>query len=86
MAAAAEEGGEFVWRPETEIHLFHALQRFKPVGMHKHVRMCNVYRYLNEHARSPVPMEAIWERINAMYDLALLDALVRHNSSFAIWP
>lgn len=79
MAMTAGDG-DFVWRPDTEIHLFHALQRFKPVGMHKHVRMFNVHRYVNEHAREAVPMKVIWDRVNAMYDLALLDALVRSAS------
>lgn len=66
-----------VWAPENEIHLFHAMQKYKPVGMHKHVRMFNIHRFVNEHAKAPISVEQIWERINDMYDIQLLDELVR---------
>ncbi|KCV68275.1 hypothetical protein, variant [Fonticula alba] len=37
----------FVWTPELEILLFRALKKYKPIGIHKHIRMFAIHHYLS---------------------------------------
>ncbi|TPX65559.1 hypothetical protein SpCBS45565_g05069 [Spizellomyces sp. 'palustris'] len=76
-ASNAEPGEELPvqWTPELEIVLFHALARFRPVGVHKHFRMLSVQRYFNKETGLDLTVNQLWAHLSNYYDLDALDAM-----------
>ncbi|KAJ3014284.1 hypothetical protein HKX48_005236 [Thoreauomyces humboldtii] len=65
----------FAWTPEIETHLFDAVIKFRPLGVHKHFRIVSVQRHLRSHTGNLVPVPELWAHLSHYYDLAALDAM-----------
>ena len=65
-----------MWNVENEIVLFHGMELYKPVGIHKHIRMYNLFQYFNKHASQPVATcQELWDKVHELYNLSVLDEM-----------
>ncbi|KAI9141941.1 chromatin modification-related protein EAF7-domain-containing protein [Paraphysoderma sedebokerense] len=69
-----DEDAAIEWTPKMEIVFFTAICRYRPIGIHKHFRMINIYRYFNKHSRVKVTMKHLWDRLHCLYDLEKIEA------------
>ncbi|KAI8905757.1 chromatin modification-related protein EAF7-domain-containing protein [Powellomyces hirtus] len=63
------------WTPEQEIALFHALTKFRPVGVHKHFRMLSVQRFVAASTGVSFTIAQLWAHLATFYELDALDAM-----------
>lgn len=76
------------WTTAQETALFKALIRYKPTGIHKHFHMLCISSFLRSHGHTLLPppngqhqerlvshtrIAGIWEKLNALFDLEILD-------------
>ncbi|KAJ1973166.1 hypothetical protein H4R35_004255 [Dimargaris xerosporica] len=61
------------WTPQREIALYQAMVGKRPVGLHKHFRMVAIYHQFLNSGVEPCTTQDIWEKLNEMFDLQILD-------------
>ena len=59
-----------------EISLFRSIMRARPVGIHRHVHMLAIYSSIYRETGFKVPINDIWAKLGAMYDLDALEHAV----------
>ena len=58
---------------DAEVALFRAICRYKPVGIHKHFRMYNLVKFLNQSSETQFSYESIQTELEKYYDLKGLE-------------
>ncbi|KAL0115212.1 hypothetical protein PUN28_010667 [Cardiocondyla obscurior] len=64
---------EVEWNVENEIQLFFAMNKHKPVGINKYFHMVCIWEKFRNAIRKDVPLKAIWDHLESMYDIIALD-------------
>lgn len=62
---------------EGEIVFFRSLMRARPVGIHRHFHAMVIRNAIQRDTGRWVPMDEIWTKLRACYDLELLESIVR---------
>ncbi|KAH8321463.1 hypothetical protein KR074_005508 [Drosophila pseudoananassae] len=63
------------WSAEEEVHLFHAMEGLRPVGINKHFYMSCIAQRFSKALNREVPSDMIWRHLETMYKLKELDHL-----------
>ncbi|KAJ2323074.1 hypothetical protein GGI00_005730 [Coemansia sp. RSA 2681] len=75
MATAANSSSG-AWTPEAELALFMAMVGLRPVGIHRHFRLVNIYmRVLGRIGGAGLSMSDLKHRLDQLYDIKLLDEI-----------
>ncbi|KAI9089605.1 chromatin modification-related protein EAF7-domain-containing protein [Phlyctochytrium arcticum] len=69
------DGPPLAWNAELEVVFFHALARFRPVGVHKHFRMLSAQRFFTRQTGLEISINQLWAHLANYYDLRALDAM-----------
>ncbi|KAJ2764860.1 hypothetical protein IWQ56_004328, partial [Coemansia nantahalensis] len=65
MAAASA-----TWTPEAELALFQSMVGLRPIGIHKHFRMLNIYTRLQHRlGKTDISLNDMKSHIAALFDL-----------------
>jgi hypothetical protein len=59
--------------PEGELALLTALIQFRPVGLSRHWAMMAILKNVQARLRCAVTSDSIWRKLEALYDLSLLE-------------
>ncbi|KAJ2768502.1 hypothetical protein IWQ57_003508 [Coemansia nantahalensis] len=71
MAAASA-----TWTPEAELALFQSMVGLRPIGIHKHFRMLNIYTRLQHRlGKTDISLNDMKSHIAALFDLRVLDEI-----------
>eukprot|EP00055_Hartaetosiga_balthica_P002744 m.5128 g.5128 ORF g.5128 m.5128 type:complete len:107 (+) comp2339_c0_seq1:92-412(+) len=62
------------WPSDLELCLFHGIQQYRPIGVHRHVNMVMIYLMLRR-LRPAITVEEIWEHLETIYDLESLNEM-----------
>ena len=82
MAMKDEEPSEpFLDTLEGEMAFFRSLMRARPVGIHRHFHAMVIRNAIHRDTGRWVPMDEIWAKLRACYDLDLLENIVRMSFS-----
>eukprot|EP00128_Syssomonas_multiformis_P018444 Colp12_sorted_trinity150504_noHs@16070 len=73
VGSVVENSTALEWTPDMEIHLFDALLKYKPVGIHKHALMVGILRHLNSKLEAELTAEQVWAHLETLYNLRALD-------------
>lgn len=73
---AAAAPPHFLNSVEGEIALFRALAQARPVGKHKHFHVLTILQSIRQETGRNVTDQALWEKLQSLYDLDYLDDLV----------
>ncbi|KAJ2162714.1 hypothetical protein GGF46_000439 [Coemansia sp. RSA 552] len=64
------------WTPEVELALYMSMVGLRPVGIHRHFRMINIYTRLQQRlGRSDIPLGEVKEYIDTLFNMPLLDEI-----------
>ncbi|KAI8325552.1 hypothetical protein GQ54DRAFT_203076 [Martensiomyces pterosporus] len=64
------------WTPQAELALYVSMVGLRPVGIHKHFRMVNIYtRLLSRLGDMDISPSDIWKRLEALFNMELLNEL-----------
>lgn len=66
-------GEKMDWDSDMEIQLFYAMVNHKPVGVNKHFQMLSISEKLSNSIAKGVSIKDIWDHLETMYNLKLLD-------------
>ena len=78
MAMSEEQTTDiFLDTLEGELAFFRSLMRARPVGIHRHFHAMVIRNAIQRDTGRWVPMEEIWRKLRACYDLDLLESIVR---------
>ncbi|OZJ01986.1 hypothetical protein BZG36_04893 [Bifiguratus adelaidae] len=72
--------GHSDWDTKTEIVLLRALARNKPVGVHKHFRMLNIYNTVNSLSSSYYTLSELRSQIAKYYDVDAMEEMEETSS------
>ncbi|KAJ2801150.1 hypothetical protein H4S07_005008 [Coemansia furcata] len=73
MSTAANSS---VWTPEVELALFMAMVGLRPVGIHRHFRLVNIYtRFVNRIGSTDLSLSDLKQHLDGLYDIKLLDEI-----------
>ncbi|KAJ2746780.1 hypothetical protein GGI20_001110 [Coemansia sp. BCRC 34301] len=76
MATAANDSTGSAWTPEVELALFTAMVGLRPVGIHRHFRLVNIYtRLLDRAGGADLSMSDLKRRLEQLYNIKLLDEI-----------
>ena len=73
----ARGNDEFLDTVEGEITFFRSLMRARPVGLHKHFHALSMRTAIHQDTGHYVTLDAIWRKLNDLYNLKALEDLVR---------
>ncbi|KAJ1933448.1 hypothetical protein FBU59_006027 [Linderina macrospora] len=80
MTNEATQTPTAMWTPEADLSLFISMIGLRPVGIHKHFRMVNIYTRLMERlSNTEVKPADVWKRLEALYDMELLEEMEDEN-------
>ncbi|CAG8569231.1 6841_t:CDS:10 [Diversispora eburnea] len=65
------------WDVKMEIEFFRSVMKHRPVGIHRHFHMVNVYRDFNANSKVKCTIPELWERFGSYFNLAKLEELDR---------
>lgn len=81
MAMKDEEtSNTFLDTLEGELAFFRSLMRARPVGIHRHFHAMVIRNAIQRDTGRWVPMDDIWGKLRACYDIDLLESIVRMSS------
>ncbi|KAJ1860939.1 hypothetical protein LPJ73_001179 [Coemansia sp. RSA 2703] len=67
---------ESAWTPEAELALFKSMVGLRPVGIHKHFRLVNIYtRFLNQIGGTDISINDVKGRLNSLFNMELLEEI-----------
>ncbi|KAJ2890928.1 hypothetical protein IWW38_003867 [Coemansia aciculifera] len=76
MATTVSDGNSSVWTPEVELALFLAMVGLRPVGIHRHFRLVNIYtRLLGRVEGTSLSMDDLKHRLDQLYNINMLDEI-----------
>ncbi|KAG5513951.1 hypothetical protein PMAC_000573 [Pneumocystis sp. 'macacae'] len=67
------------WTVDEEIALLRAVCKYRPIGIHKHFRIISIMQEMNSFM---IRSTDIWEKLRTLYNLELLDEIVRCSEHF----
>ncbi|CAG5114598.1 unnamed protein product [Candidula unifasciata] len=68
----ARDFSDFVWNPDMEVNLFHAMRGHKPVGVNKHFQMISIHDRLSSACKK-ITSDDVWNHLSTLYDLQALN-------------
>ncbi|KAJ2874299.1 hypothetical protein GGH93_002539 [Coemansia aciculifera] len=72
--ATASNGN--AWTPEVELALFMAMVGLRPVGIHRHFRLINIYtRLVNRIGNTDLSLSDLKHHLDRLYNIKLLDEI-----------
>ena len=77
LRSMARGNDEFLDTVEGEITFFRSLMRARPVGLHKHFHALSMRTAIHQDTGHYVTLDAIWRKLNDLYNLKALEDLVR---------
>ena len=77
LRSMARGNDEFLDTVEGEITFFRSLMRARPVGLHKHFHALSMRTAIHQDTGHYVTLDAIWKKLNDLYNLKALEDLVR---------
>ena len=78
LRSMARGNDEFLDTVEGEITFFRSLMRARPVGLHKHFHALSMRTAIHQDTGHYVTLDAIWKKLNDLYNLKALEDLVRY--------
>lgn len=73
----AQDSEDFLDTVDGEITFFRSLMRARPVGLHKHFHALSMRTAIHQDTGRYVTLDAIWDKLNGLYNLKALEDLVR---------
>ncbi|KAJ2787193.1 hypothetical protein GGI15_000913 [Coemansia interrupta] len=67
---------ESAWTPEAELALFKSMVGLRPVGIHRHFRLVNIYtRLLSQLGGTDISISHVKDRLDSLFNMELLEEI-----------
>ncbi|KAJ7288280.1 hypothetical protein C8J57DRAFT_1214468 [Mycena rebaudengoi] len=80
------ESLEFMATVDGEISFFRGIMRARPVGIHRHFHIINIRNSIHKDTGHWVTIQAIWDKLRALYDMDALEAIRQTVMKLEILP
>ncbi|KAJ1723170.1 hypothetical protein LPJ53_002482 [Coemansia erecta] len=73
---------ESAWTPEAELALFKSMVGLRPVGIHRHFRLVNIYtRLLSQLGGTDISISDVKSRLDSLFNMELLEEIEEEDES-----
>lgn len=80
MAADTKGGGDHTWTPDAELALFMSMIGLRPIGIHRHFRIINIYtRLMKRIGDVDISLDDVRKRLDTLFNMELLEEIERED-------